>query len=126
MISVIVHTYNEEKNIDRCLNALSWADEIVMIDMGSKDKTIQEAQKYNTTIYQHPYTHFVEPARNFGISKAKYEWVLIVDADEEIPKTLSRFLQKASNENIFDYYRIPRKNIIFGKWIKHTGWWPEL
>lgn len=124
MISAVVHTYNEEKNIQRCLSSLSWTDEIVLIDMGSLDRTVEIAKQHKASIYHHPFTHFVEPARNFGISKAKSEWVLIVDADEEVPTTLSQFLQKAVTDD-YDYYRIPRKNIIFGKWVKHAGWWPD-
>jgi (heptosyl)LPS beta-1,4-glucosyltransferase len=125
MISAIVHTYNEEKNLDRCLKSLSFAQEIIVIDMGSTDDTLKIAKTYKAAIYQHPYTQFVEPARNFGIGKAKYDWVCILDADEEVPSKLGILLQKNSKKNSADYYQVPRKNIIFGKWIKHTGWWPD-
>ncbi len=124
MISVVVHTYNEEKNIDRCLSSLAWADEIVLIDMGSTDKTRQIAANYRVKLYTHPYTGFVEPARNFGIKKAQGSFILIVDADEEIPMTLADFIKVEVNQPKADFYRIPRKNIIFGKWIKHS-WWPD-
>lgn len=125
MISAIVHTYNEEKNIERCLSSLSFVDEIVLIDMGSNDKTCSLASSFKAKIYTHPYTGFVEPARNFGISKAKGDWVLILDADEEVPKSLANYLLNEISKSPFDFYRISRKNIIFGKWVKHTGWWPD-
>lgn len=125
MISAVIHTYNEEKNIERCLSSLSFVDEIVLIDMGSTDKTCSLALSFKAKIYNHPYTGFVEPARNFGISKAKRDWILTVDADEEIPKSLARYLLGEVASPTSDFYRISRKNIIFGKWVKHTGWWPD-
>lgn len=125
MISAVIHTYNEEKNIERCLSSLSWADEIVIIDMGSRDKTLDIAKSFKAKIYEHPYTGFVEPARNFGLSKAKGDWILVVDADEEIPKSLAHFLSLEVQHAKYDFYRIARKNIIFNKWIKHAGWWPD-
>ena len=125
MISAVVHTYNEEKNIKRCLSSLSWVDEIVLIDMNSTDRTRELASEYKAKIFAHPYTGFVEPARNFGIKKAQGSWILIVDADEEIPKSLADRLLAVSKDKTVDYCRIARKNIIFGKWLRHSGWWPD-
>lgn len=125
MISAIVHTFNEEKNIERCLSSLSWVDEIVIIDMGSTDKTLEIAGSYKTKVFNHPFTGFVEPARNFGIDKAKGDWIMIVDADEEISKSLNLYLSVEAKSPKFDFYRIARKNIIFGRWIKRSGWWPD-
>ncbi|MCJ7740408.1 glycosyltransferase family 2 protein, partial [Candidatus Microgenomates bacterium] len=88
-------------------------------------KTCQIAASYKAKIYTHPYTGFVEPARNFGIGKAKNGWILIVDADEEIPKSLVKYLLDVSKKGNYDYFRIPRKNLVFGKWIRHTGWYPD-
>lgn len=125
MISAIVHTFNEENNLDRCLSSLTWVSEIIVVDMGSSDKTLQIASNYNAKIYSYPYTGFVEPARNFGIKKAGGSWILIVDADEEIPRTLADYLMLQTQEKSNDYFRISRQNIVFGRWIKHTGWWPD-
>ena len=125
MISALIHTYNEEKNIERALSSLSFADEIVLVDMGSNDNTCEIASQFTTKIFQHPYTGFVEPARNFGIQKTKNKWVLVIDADEEIGSGLARYLTSEIKNPKADFYRIPRKNIIFGKWMKHTGWWPD-
>lgn len=127
MISCLVHTLNEEKNIGRCLKSLTFADEIVVVDMGSTDMTLNIAKSYTKTIFTHPYTGYVEPARNFAINKAKGDWIMIVDADEVIPDNLSREIIKIT-ENIqsnITYYSIPRKNIIFNKWMKNSGWWPD-
>lgn len=125
MISAVVHTYNEEENIGRCLASLAWADERIVVDMGSTDSTAKLAKKYKASVLHHPYTGFVEPARNFGIEHAQGDWVLIVDADEEVPQTLAAFLQRSTSDRQADYFRIPRKTIIFDRWIKHTGWWPD-
>lgn len=125
MISAVVHTYNEEKNIARCLSSLNFVDEIVLIDMDSRDKTREIAKEYKAKIFSHPYTGFVEPARNFGMGRARGDWILIVDADEEIPKTLARFLSFEVKQPKADFYRIPRQNIIFGKAVRHAGWWPD-
>lgn len=126
MISAIVHTYNEEKNIERCLLSLiGWTDEIVVVDMGSTDRTVEIAKSLNAKIFNFPYTGFVEPARNYGIEKAKGPWLIILDADEEIPGILVGTLKKVISEDRADYCRLKRKNIIFNKWIKHAGWWPD-
>ncbi|OGG00094.1 hypothetical protein A3D78_05545 [Candidatus Gottesmanbacteria bacterium RIFCSPHIGHO2_02_FULL_39_14] len=127
MISAIVHTFNEEKNISRCLTSLDFVQEIVVIDMGSSDKTLTIAKEFPVSVFSHPYTGFVESARNFGISKAKGDWLLIVDADEVVPRTLGDKLRQLSGDKQqqVKFYRLPRKNIILGKWIKHSGWWPD-
>lgn len=126
MITALVHTYNEGKNIERCLLSLvDWVDEIVVVDMGSTDGTVDIAKRHNVKIFNFPYTGFVEPARNFGIEKAKGEWLIILDADEEIPRILVNSLKKIVKEDQADFCRLKRKNIIFNKWIKHAGWWPD-
>ncbi|HSW87678.1 MAG TPA: glycosyltransferase family 2 protein [Candidatus Saccharimonadales bacterium] len=124
-ISVVVNTYNEEKNIKRCLESVKWADEIVVVDMHSTDNTVAIAKQYTAKIFLHDKINYVEPARNFALTKAQNEWILIVDADEEIPSELIKKLKAIAQENIVDYVMLPRKNIIFGKWMQHTGWWPD-
>lgn len=92
--------------------------------MHSEDKTVELARQYTKKIFQFAPVGYVEPARNFGIEKARGEWILIVDADEILPESLGLKLRQLT-EGIYDYYRIPRKNIIFGRWIEHSGWWPD-
>lgn len=125
-ISVIINTWNEEKNIQRCLESVKWADEIVVVDMESKDKTVQIAKKFGAKVFSHEYTTYVEPARNFALSKATGDWILILDADEEIPLGLAKKLKKLVKEpGEKRFFRLPRKNLIFGKWIKYSRWWPD-
>ena len=124
-ISVVVNTWNEEENIRRCLSSVKWADEIVVVDMHSTDKTVEIARKFGAKVFFHQYTGYVEPARNFALRCAQGKYILVLDADETTPATLARKLKKIAKENKFDFVRIPRKNIIFGKWIKHSRWWPD-
>lgn len=125
-ISVVINTLNEEKNLPHAISSVKdLADEIVVVDMKSDDATVEIAKKAGAKVFEHERTGYVEPARNFAISKATGNWVLILDADEEISKSLSLSLRKIVENPEADYYRIPRKNIIFGKWIRHSRWWPD-
>lgn len=126
-ISVVINTRNEERNLPRALvSARRLADEVVVVDMESTDKTREIAKKAGAKVYLHKPTGYVEPARNFAISKATGDWILILDADEEIPMKLAQVLKQiAGDGESADFYRLPRKNIIFGKWIKYSRWWPD-
>ncbi|MEK7470722.1 MAG: glycosyltransferase family 2 protein [Patescibacteria group bacterium] len=125
-ISVVINTLNEAKNLPRAITSIKGlASEIVVIDMESDDKTAEIAKKLGARVFSHKRVGYVEPARNFGISKAKNEWILILDADEEIPESLSKKLQELIKNPSVDYFRIPRKNIILGHFMEHTRWWPD-
>lgn len=125
-ISAVINTINEEKKIGRCLASLKgFANEIVVVDMMSTDKTVEIAKKYGAKVFKHKRIGYVEPARNFAISKAKHDWIIILDADEEVREGLKIFIKQEIKKPQADFYRIPRKNIIFGKWMKHSGWWPD-
>jgi (heptosyl)LPS beta-1,4-glucosyltransferase len=125
-ISVVINTLNEEKNLPRAITSVkSLADEIIVCDMESEDGTKEAAEKLGARVFEHRKTGYVEPARNYAISKAKNSWVLILDADEEVPTSLADEIVKVVKHNEADFYRIPRKNIIFGKWMKHSRWWPD-
>lgn len=127
-VTVLIYTHNEEKNIQGCIDSVKLlSDNILVIDMESKDKTISIAKEMGAQIHMFSYSNYVEPAREFGIKKAKTEWVFILDADERITQELTQEIKKQITNNDFSYYRIPRKNI-FGnkKWLKHGGWWPDF
>lgn len=125
-ISVVIITYNEEHNINACLESVQWADEIVVVDTGSTDDTVALAKQYTNRVFSHKHVGYVEPVRNFAISKAKGDWILLLDADERIPQTLVQQIQKLISESSSAHaFFLPRKNIIFGKWMEHTGWWPD-
>jgi len=121
-ISIIVNTFNEEKNISRCLETVKWADEIVLVDMYSEDKTVEIAKKYTNKIYFFEKKYYVEPARQFAFSKTSHEWVLIVDADELVPVTLKNKLYEIAENDLADIVRIPHNNYFFGKLMRGTRW----
>ncbi|HCS78150.1 TPA: glycosyltransferase family 2 protein [Patescibacteria group bacterium] len=124
-ISAVINTRNEEANIVRCIRSVvPYVDEVVVVDMESTDDTVKLAHQYTSRIFKHKNTDYVEPARNYAISKAQGEWILLVDADEVIPDTLGLKLRKLT-EGEYSYFGIPRKNFIFGTWIQHSGWWPD-
>jgi len=124
-ISAVVNTRNEEKNIAECLKTLNFCDEIVVVDMESQDSTKEIAKQFTERVYDHKMVGYVEPARNFAIKKAIGDWILVVDADERIPKSLAARLIEIADKGTAEFVRIPRKNMIFGQWIKHSRWWPD-
>ncbi|MFA5336855.1 MAG: glycosyltransferase family 2 protein [Candidatus Omnitrophota bacterium] len=121
-ISVFIVVYNEEKKIERCLKSVSWADEIIIVDSYSRDKTVEICKKYTDKIYQRPFTDFAE-MKNYAISQASGEWLLGVDADEEITEALREKIKLIINKNIHDVsgFYIKRKSYIFGKWFRFCG-----
>ena len=127
MITIIIHTRNEENNIHACIqSARLLTNDIVVIDMESSDKTREMVENLNVQIRTFPYSHYVEPARAFGIMQAKGPWVMILDADERITKNLADEVKISITNKTFTHYYISRKNI-FGTrlWLKHGGWWPD-
>lgn len=126
MLSVVICTYNEEKNLERAVKSVkSFADEIVVVDTQSIDKTVDLAKKLGCKVFRHKNTGIIEPMRNFAVSKARGDWILLLDADEEVSGDLAHEISKIKDHPKADYYRIPRQNIIFGKWIKSDHWWPD-
>lgn len=125
-VSVVINTLDAEKSITRAIKSVDWADEVLICDMYSQDKTVEIAKKMGVKIVYHKKVLYVEPARNFAISKASNDWVLILDPDEEVSADLAKKLIKiASSYDNIDYVRVPRKNIVFNKWMKASMWWPD-
>ena len=126
-ISVVINALNEEKNIGRAIKSVKWADEIIVCDMHSDDQTAKVARDLGAKIILHKREAYVEPARNFATSKATNEWILVLDPDEEVPESLkNRLAEIAASADKIDYVRIPRKNLIFGHFMKTAMWWPDL
>lgn len=124
MITVIILTKNEEENIERCLKSVRWCDEIIIIDDVSTDKTLEIAKKYKTTIYTHKLNNDFSAQRNFGISKAKGEWILFVDSDEVVSDALAFEISNAialkdQNLNSFNGFFIKRIDFMWGKQLRH-------
>lgn len=126
-LSVVISAYNEEKKIEECLKSVKFADEIILVDNTSTDKTVEIARKYTSKIYSRPNNRMLNINKNFGFSKATCDWILSLDADERVaPELQNEILSTINHEpSTIDGYWIPRKNIIFNKWIQHTGWYPD-
>ena len=117
-ISVVIQTYNSEQFLERVLNSVKEFDEIVVCDMYSTDRTIEIARKFDCKIVYHKKTDFCEPARNFAIHSATYDWVLVVDSDEIVPADLKDYLYTLLREQrAIGGVWIPRKNYLMGKFI---------
>ncbi len=125
-ISAVINTRNESESLKKCLHSLKgFADEIIVVDMHSSDDSQKIADKYGAKIYPYKWMKVVEPARNFGISKATGKWIILLDPDEILPTSLKQELKKITSRTDVDYVKIPRKNIIFNKWIRHSNSWPD-
>lgn len=124
-ISAVISVFNGEKILDDCLKSLSFADEIIVVDNSSADKTLEIAKKYTSTIFTRPNNPMLNVNKNFGFSKAKGEWILYLDADERVTAELRKEIELSIRESLADGFYIPRKNLIFDKWIEHTGWYPD-
>lgn len=124
-ISVVVITFNEEKDIEECLRSVRWADEIIVVDSFSSDKTIEIAKKYASKVIQKKWLGF-SGQKNFAAGIASGEWILQLDADERVTDALKDeiFTVITGSSNLDGYY-IARRNFWLGKWIKHGGWYPD-
>jgi glycosyltransferase involved in cell wall biosynthesis len=124
-ISAMINTYNEEKNITDCLKSLQWVDELVVVDSGSTDKTVQIAHQYAHKVVSVPSGDFSE-IRNGGLQYLTSDWVLIVDADERVTVDLQAEIQNIITGNPIEVgFSIPRKNLFMGYWIRNCGWYPD-
>jgi glycosyltransferase involved in cell wall biosynthesis len=123
-LSVIIITWNEEKNIRECLESVKWANEIVLVDQLSFDRTLEITREYTDKIYITENKGFCEPDRMFAISKTSFEWVLYLDADERIsPQLRDEIISLLSGSaEKSDAYYIHRKTFFLGRWIKECGW----
>ena len=125
-ISAVINVRNEADNLIKCLRSLrGFADEIIVVDMHSLDNSAQIAKDAGAKVFQYRWMKVVEPARNYALSKATGKWIILLDPDEYLTKNLKLELKKITERSDVDYVKIPRKNIIFGKWIKHSNSWPD-
>ncbi len=123
-LSVIVITKNEAENIAKCLESVSWADEIIVLDSGSTDETVSICKKFTPHVFETDWQGFgVQKQR--ALEKATGDWVLSIDADEIISPELRAEIEHAIRQNQFDAFLLPRLSSYCGKFIKHGGWYPD-
>ncbi len=124
-ISVVIITANEEKNIERCLLSVKdVADEILVVDSFSTDRTQEICLKYNARFIQHAFEGYIEQ-KNWAASQAQYDYVLSLDADEALSEELKTSILKVKEIWNADGYTFSRLNNYCGKWIRHTSWYPS-
>ena len=123
-LSVVIITRNEEQNIRRCLESVKFADEIIVIDSNSTDKTREIAEILGAKVFILPWEGF-GPAKQEGVKLATGEWILSIDADEEVPADLAEEIEDRINlSNGIGGFYLKRKTMFLGKWILHSGWYP--
>ncbi len=125
-ISATVITHNEEKNIGRCLESITWADEIIVVDSLSTDRTVAICRAYTQNIVQRPWPGHVRQ-KQFALEQATGDWILSLDADERLSpdarQEIAGELSAGSQE--IDGYIFPRHSYYLGRWINHGGWYPD-
>lgn len=121
-VSVVINTLNEAANIQACIDSVrGLADEVVVCDMYSDDRTVELARDKGARIVVHDRTGFVEPARKFAIASARHEWVLVLDADERMTEPLASRLRAAAREDRYDVVSFWSLYWYFGGWVRHGG-----
>lgn len=124
-LSVIIPCYNNQDIIRDCLESVKWADEILVVDSFSTDNTLEIVKEYTNRILQHEYINSASQ-KNWAIPQAKYDWILIVDTDERIPKELKEEIVEIFRDpKDFVGFKIPRANYSFGKRLRYGGYWPD-
>jgi len=126
-ISAVIITKNEESNIQRCLQSLSWVEDIIVYDSGSTDQTLIIAKKLGARVFEGEWQGY-GPTKIVASGLAKYDWILSIDADEEVSPQLRAELQsrlQTNNLNPETGYLVPRLSYYLKKWIRHGGWYPD-
>ncbi|MBI2596854.1 glycosyltransferase family 2 protein [Candidatus Daviesbacteria bacterium] len=124
MLSVIVITKNEQDRIKVCLESVKWADEIIILDNGSTDKTLEIAKNYTDKIFRFENQDYAA-FRNKAFGKSSGDWVLYVDPDERVSSFLKNEIEELINDSSYSAYAISRKNIIFGREVTYGPFWPD-
>jgi len=124
-LSVVIITKNEEAGIRRCLESVTWADEIVVLDSGSTDATVRICREYTQHVHETGWPGF-GPQKNRALERATADWVLSLDADEWVTRDLrDEILNAISKPDGAMAFRVPRLSSFCGRFMRHSGWWPD-
>ena len=125
-ITATVITFNEEHNIAAALESLSFADEIIVVDSESTDRTLEIARRFTDRIFVRPWPGY-SAQKNFAAEQARNDWVFSLDADERVSEELAREIArlKSAGEPGAAGFEMPRRTFYLGRWIKHSGWYPD-
>lgn len=125
-ISALIITFNEESNLDRCLQSIKWVDDIVIVDSFSSDNTISVGKKYTNNIYSQKFESNFSLIRNYGIDKVKNEWIIVLDADEYFLNNAETIIRQLITNNDVDGYLFPRRNYINkNSYLKYGYFYPD-
>ncbi len=125
LLSVAIITCNEELNLARTLDSVRWADEIIVVDSGSADRTVAIARSFGARVFERPWPGFAAQ-KNFALAQCTGAWILSLDADEELSPELQRQIRTLLTTNPpVDAFRLNRRNLFLGRWIKHGGFYPD-
>jgi glycosyltransferase involved in cell wall biosynthesis len=124
-LSVILLTKNEERNIADCLEGVRWAEEIIVVDAESTDKTVEIAKQYTSKVFIQKWSGYAA-AKDFALRQTHNEWVLWLDADERVSSALAQEIQTVISRGTdsLTAYAVARRAFFLGKWIRHCGWYP--
>lgn len=124
-LSVVIITKNEERNLPRCLESVKWADEVLVVDSGSTDATVEIARRHGARVLLETWRGF-GPQKAFASLQAKHDWILSIDADESVPRELeNEIARRLSTLDERSAYALPRLSLMWGKPIRHGGWYPD-
>lgn len=147
-LSVAIITKDEEVNLPACLGSVAFAEQIVVVDSGSTDGTLQIARDFGCDVFEEPWRGGFGAQKQFAIDQCHCPWIIILDADERIPAETAAVIKRITNIGPGDMgeqiclrpeggdpgqvvsgatagYSFPRKNYFQGRWIRHAGWWPD-
>ena len=124
-LSVAIITLNEERNLAECLTSVAFADEIVVVDGGSRDHTCEIARAAGARVIEERDWQGFGVQKNRAIDACSGDWVLSIDADERVPQNLRAEIQTVLRNSAFDVYEIPRSSYYCGRFMLHSGWWPD-
>lgn len=124
-LSVAIITFNEERNIERCIRSvLPIADEIIIVDSFSTDKTEEICQSFNLKFIKNPFKGHIEQ-KNFALELCSHDYIISLDADEALSDELLEQIKKVKNDFVYDAYEFNRLTNYSGFWVRHSGWYPD-
>jgi glycosyltransferase involved in cell wall biosynthesis len=124
-LSVAIVTHNEEANLPRTLKSVAWADEIIVVDSHSTDRTVEIARSFNARIIERDWPGFAEQ-KNFALAQCTGDWLLSLDADEKLTPELQHEVRTLIASNpVADAFFLKRRNLFLGRWIRHGGYYPD-
>jgi glycosyltransferase involved in cell wall biosynthesis len=124
-LSIAIVALDEEANLRRVLESVRWANEIVVVDSGSTDRTCEIAREYGARVVVEPWRGYTAQ-KNYALELCTKDWILSLDADEEVSPELAEEIHKVlASPDSFDGYSMPRKNLFLGRWMRHGGFYPD-